>query len=312
MQRGSRNPQIEDAFVDVFGARVHYLHAGEGRPLLLIHGLTGSTGNWRRNIPALSRDASVYAIDLLNTGKSDRVRGLDSGLEATADRVAATMDALGLAEADIAGHSHGGAVALMLAARHPQRVRSLMLFAPANPYCDFGHLLLRFYATPLGAFAARMGPYLPREIQLLLLGRMYGDPARIVEGTLEGYIEGIRLPGSVDHLLAIVQSWFADMQNLESALPRIAGVPALLVWGDRDRAVSLASAKRLQRELPGSELVVVPGAGHVAFEEMPEETNRIMLNWLRRDPAASAVPPSIRRAAARAKCDVPRTASARG
>jgi len=273
---------MEDAFVEVLGARAHYVHAGVGRPLVLIHGLTGSAGNWRRNIPALSRDASVYAIDLMNTGKSDRLRGLDAGLEATADRVAEMMDALGLAGADIAGHSHGGAVALMLAARHPAHVCSLMLFAPANPYCDLGDLLVRFYSTPLGGYVAKTAPYLPREVQLLLLERMYGDPARIVEGSLEGYIEGIRLPGSVDHLLAIVQTWFADMKKLEAALPRIAGVPAMLVWGDCDRAVSVASAKRLQRELPGSELAVVRGAGHVVFEEMPDEANRLMLDWLRR------------------------------
>jgi len=307
LQRGSRNPEIEDAYVNVLGARAHYVHAGTGKPLVLIHGLTGSTGNWRRNIPALSCHASVYAIDLMNTGKSDRVYGLDAGLEATADRVAATMDALGLTGADIAGHSHGGAVALMLAARHPKRVRSLTLFAPANPYCDFGHLLLRFYSTPVGSFVARTAPYLPREIQLLLLGRMYGDPSRIVEGSLEGYIEGSRLPGSVDHLLAIVQCWFEDMKKLEAALPRIAGVPALLVWGDRDRAVSVASGKRLQRELPGSELVIVRGAGHVAFEEMPEKANRIMLDWLGRGNAANALTAYGRSSPARRRRELPQT-----
>jgi pimeloyl-ACP methyl ester carboxylesterase len=278
---------LEDAFVNVDGALVHYVHAGSGNPIVLIHGLTGSTGNWRRNIDALARDASVYAIDLVNMGKSARVAGLDASLAATADRVAAWMEAMGLAQADIAGHSHGGAVAMMLAARHPERVRSLVLFAPANPFSDSGDALIRLYSSAPGRRLARLAPYVPRWAQLILLGRMYGDPARIVEGSLEGYVEGGRIPGTIDHVLAIVRGWSADMAALKEALPRIASFPTLLVWGDRDRAVSLASGLRLERELPHSRLIVIPGAGHVVFEELPEVANPLMHDWLSRDPEAS-------------------------
>ena len=153
MQQGPR-PEYEEAYVDVLGARVHYLHAGNGRPMLLIHGLVGSSGNWWRNIDALASHASVYAIDQLNAGQSERIAGLDPSLEAAADRVAATMTALGLADADIAGHSHGGAVAMMLAARHPERVRSLILFAPANPYSTLSDFLVRFYGSWFGYLVA--------------------------------------------------------------------------------------------------------------------------------------------------------------
>src|SRR6202021_998221 len=158
----SRHSNIEEAFVVVDGVKIHYQCAGTGRPLLLLHGLVGSAKNWRQNISFLSRECSVYAVDLFDMGQSERVPGLDAGLEATADRLAACMDALGLAEADIAGHSHGGAVAMMFAARHPDRVRSLILFAPANPFCDLGHQLIRFYQTRFGIWLARLSPFLPR------------------------------------------------------------------------------------------------------------------------------------------------------
>jgi hypothetical protein len=105
-------PPIESAFVAVERACMHYLHAGTGPPMLLIHGLVGSSANWRGNIAALAQAASVYAIDQLNMGRSQRIPGLDAGLEATADRIAAAMEALGLTQVDIVGHSHGGAVAL--------------------------------------------------------------------------------------------------------------------------------------------------------------------------------------------------------
>jgi pimeloyl-ACP methyl ester carboxylesterase len=283
-------PPVEDAFVTVNGDRMHYLHARSGPPILLIHGLVGSSINWRQSIGPLSQIASVYALDQLNMGRSQRVASLDAGLEATADRLAATMDALGLAEADIAGVSHGGAVAMMFAARHPERVRRLILFAPANPFSRCGERLVRIFTNPLGRLAARIGPHLPRRFQRAALDRMYGDPARIPEGCLETYMEGLRIPGTMPHILAIVRTWFADMAKLEAALPLIAETPTLLLWGDRDQAVLPASAAPLQRILRRSELHIVPGGGHILFEEFPNESNRLMLDWLRRVPAPSLLP----------------------
>jgi 4,5:9,10-diseco-3-hydroxy-5,9,17-trioxoandrosta-1(10),2-diene-4-oate hydrolase len=274
------NPEIEEAFVLVDGNKVHYQRAGTGRPLLLLHGLVGSLKNWRRNISFLSRDSSVYAIDLFNMGQSARIPGLDAGLEATADRLSAYMDALGLGEADVAGHSYGGALAMMFAARHPDRVRRLILFAPANPFCDLGNQLIRFYQTRFGIWLARQIPFLPRMLKATALSRMYGDPSRVSLDALEGYTEGLRVPGTINHVLQIIQRWFVDMGLLRSALTGLVTKPTLLIWGDRDRAVGLNSARELQRTLPQSSLLVLPGVGHIAFEEMPEVCNQAMRDWL--------------------------------
>src|SRR5271154_210891 len=274
------HPKIEEAFVLIDGAKIHYQRAGSGRPLLLLHGLVGSAKNWRQNISFLSRHSTVYAVDLFNMGESDRVPGLDAGLEATADRLAAYMDAVGLHEADIAAHSHGGSVAMMLAARHPERVGRLILFAPANPFCDLGHQLIRFYQTPFGIWLARRIPSLPRMLKATALSRMYGDPSRVSVDALDGYTQGLHIPGTIDHVLQIVQRWFVDMGILRSALTRLASKPTLLIWGDRDRAVGLNSARELQRTLPQSSLLVLPGVGHIAFEEMPDVCNQAMHDWL--------------------------------
>jgi pimeloyl-ACP methyl ester carboxylesterase len=272
--------RAEDHFAEVDGLRVHYQRAGSGRPLLLVHGLVGSARNWRQNIQDLSCNATVYAIDLLNMGNSARVLGLDASLESTADYLARWMDAVGLAEADVAGHSHGGSIAMMLAARHPQRVGKLILFAPANPFCERGHQLIAFYNTRPGRWLARLIPALPRFIKATALGRMYGDPSRATLESLEGYTHGLTAPGSVDHVLRIVHGWHADMVQLRAALQQLADKPALLIWGDRDRAVGLSSARQLQQLLTQAELVVIPGVGHIAFEEMPEVCNRTMRDWL--------------------------------
>jgi pimeloyl-ACP methyl ester carboxylesterase len=271
---------IKEAYVPVDGATIHYQRAGTGRPLLLLHGLVGSAKNWRRNINFLSRDSSVYAIDHFNMGQSQRVPGLNAGLEATADRLAAFMDILGLDEADIAGHSHGGAVAMMFAARHPNRVRRLILFAPTNPFCGLGDQLIRFYQTRVGIWFARRIPFLPRMLKATALSRMYGDPSRVSSDALDGYTQGLHIPGTVDHVLQIIQRWVVDMGLLRSALTKLAAKPTLLIWGDRDRAVGLDSARQLQRTLPQSRLIVLPGVGHIPFEEMPEVCNQAMRDWL--------------------------------
>jgi len=287
MKQETPQPGYEEAFVDVAGARVYYLHAGSGRPMLLIHGLVGSSANWRNNIAPLAQHASVYAIDLVNMGKSQRVEGLDAGLRSTANRIVAVMSALGLTEADIVAHSHGGAVALMLAALHPRRVGRLILFAPANPYCRSCDPIVRTYSTPWGGLLAGMLPYLPAPIQRVALGEVYGGSDLVVDRCLQEVVLGLRSPGTLRHVLCVIRSWFAERAKLRSALRRVRRIPTLLVWGDLDRTVSLRSAAKLKRKLRGSELIVLPGGGHTVFEEMPEESNRILLEWLRRHPLSA-------------------------
>ncbi len=279
MRGASEKSEDVDVFLD--GRRIHYRRRGSGPPLILIHGLVGSLHNWRFNIDSLAASATVYAIDLLNMGESDRVTNLDAGLEATAERIVSFMDALGISQADLAGHSHGGAVALALAARHPRRIGRLILFAPANPFCDLGQALIRFYSSRLGQIFAKSIPLLPRWTKAVALGRMYGDPSRIAPDSLDGYTAGLTMPGTVDHVLAIVRSWSSDMARLRLALPALAGKPVLLIWGGSDRAVGLPSAYQLQGVLPQASLVVLPGVGHIPFEEMPSACNDAMLSFLK-------------------------------
>jgi pimeloyl-ACP methyl ester carboxylesterase len=191
------------------------------------------------------------------------------------------MESLGLAEADIVGHSYGGAIALMLAALYPNRVRRLILFAPANPYSHSSDLIVRIYSTAWGRYVARILPYLPAPIQRIALGEMYGDRERMVDSCLQQIVDGLRCPGTLRHVLSIVQCWFSEMSGLETLLRRVARIPTLLVWGDHDCTVSLALGIRLHRKLRASELIVLPGR-HSVFEESPEESNRIMLEWLSR------------------------------
>jgi pimeloyl-ACP methyl ester carboxylesterase len=274
----SRKFLVEESTVNVDGMRLFYCKAGHGPALVLVHGLVGSSKNWERNIQFLARFRTVYALDLANMGASERVAGIDPGLEATADRLAAAMDALGIRRADIAGHSHGGAISMMLAARHPGKVRRLVLFAPANPFCDFCRPLIRFYQTRIGVAFAYLVPRLPRALLKTALSRMYGDPKRVHEGALEGYTDGMNA-GTVGHILGIIRAWTDDMKALGEVLGAVATLPTLLIWGERDRAVGVRSGERLAALL-GARLLVIPGAGHLPFAETPEVCNKAVREWL--------------------------------
>jgi pimeloyl-ACP methyl ester carboxylesterase len=287
MEQESPPSGCEEAFVDVVGAHLHYVHAGTGTPMFLIHGLIGSSANWCNNIHALAQNASVYAVDMLNMGRSQRVEGLDASLRATANRIVAAMDVLDLAQVDIVAHSYGGAIALMLAALHPKRVRRLILFAPANPYSHASDLIVRVYSTACGRYVARMLPYFPASIQRLALGQMNSGPGR--DSCLQQIVDGLRCPGTLQYVLTIVHCWFNEMARLKAVLWRVWRIPTLLVWGDHDCTVSLDSAIRLHSKLRASELIVIPG-GHSVFEDSPEESNRIMLDWLGRHSLPDTLP----------------------
>jgi pimeloyl-ACP methyl ester carboxylesterase len=267
---------------------MRYLRAGSGPPLVLLHGLLGYSFSWRHNLEAFAAHRTVYAPDQLGAGYSDRVPGLDCTLRAIALRTLDFLDAVGVREFDLLGTSHGGGVAIMMAAllgeRGDARLRRLILVAPINPWSPHGRRLGPFLATPgiAQAFAWTM-PRAPFSYRFLLR-RLYGNPRRIPPGTLEGYARPARIPGTFEYGLSILKSWLADLDELKRLLPSLAGIPTLLIWGKADPAVYASSAEPLHQHLPNSKLVLYPGVGHLPYEEVPEEFNRTVLEFLKERP----------------------------
>jgi pimeloyl-ACP methyl ester carboxylesterase len=109
---------------------------------------------------------------------------------------------------------------------------------------------------------------------------MFGDRSRIPPGTIEGYLAPLAKPGLFEHALSIVRSWTRDLRDLEATLPKLAGIPTLLMWGSKDSAVYASSAEPLAKYLPNSKLIVFPGVGHLPYEECPEEFNRELIEYL--------------------------------
>ena len=270
---------IDEHWVSIDNARMRYLRAGSGPALLLVHGLLGYSFSWRFTIPAII-GRTVYACDMLGTGFSERPANLNCSLRASAERLLRFLDAVDVSSCDLLGTSHGGAVAMMAASLAPERFKRLILVAPVNPWSEHGKGLARLLTNPLvKPWFFDLVPHL-ELVHGYVLRRMYGDPRRIRPGTLEGYSAAFRIPGSFRYGLSVLHCWNNDLQELENALSRISHFPTLLIWGERDTAVNLSSAQRLREQFRHCELVVFDGVGHLPYEEVPEQFNRAVVQFL--------------------------------
>jgi pimeloyl-ACP methyl ester carboxylesterase len=271
---------IEDLRMNLDGLSCRYQHAGSGPALVMVHGLMGYSFSWRHAIPVLAQQSTVYALDLPGTGFSDHSSDLDYSLAAGAKRLLRFMDEAGIASCDLLGTSHGGALAMMAATLAPQRVRRLILVAPANPWSEHGRFLIPFLSNPLVApVFLQLAPRL-RVLQEFFFRRLFGDPQRIRPGTLEGYLDRMRTRGSFEYGLSVIRTWKRDMKELQAVIPRIAHIPTLLIWGDRDAAVEPASANHLKAQFQNCRLLMLEGVGHLPYEEVPEEFNRAVALFL--------------------------------
>jgi pimeloyl-ACP methyl ester carboxylesterase len=265
------------------GSRMRYLQAGSGPALLLVHGLLGYSFSWRFALPALAQQSTVYAVDMLGAGFSDRPANLDCSFKAAANRLRCFMDKVGLNTCNLLGTSHGGAVAMMTAELAPERFPRLILVDPVNPWSAHGKRLSIMLSNP--AVSPLFLGLAPRMSILheIYHRRMFGDPRRVPPDSLEGYRKPMRIPGSFEYALGILRTWNRDLQELESMLPRIAHIPSLLIWGSLDTAVDPASASRLKKHFKNCRLIMMEGVGHLPYEETPDEFNRITMEFLSAD-----------------------------
>jgi pimeloyl-ACP methyl ester carboxylesterase len=240
--------RVRSAHARVGHTRLHYRVAGDGPPLILVHGYGAASSWWHRNMGPLAEQRRVYAPDLGGFGRSWPKHRFS--LEGTVECLVSWMQELGLPRADFCGHSMGGHICLRLAAAHPDCVRKLVLAdasgLPLNARLlqlawrsmrSQGHTRFRFAPIAL-ATALQAGP--------LVLG------------------------GALHDLLA------DDVQTVLSGI----AAPTLLVWGERDLLVPLALGQALHRAIQGSRLVVVPGAGHNVMFECPDQFNQFVLDFL--------------------------------
>ncbi len=271
-----RTHGIQHRQVAIDGNNIHYLEAkpqspGPDRPLILIHGLGARATDWAPLIPGLAGAGyHVYALDLLGYGESSRPVHGDFSLRGEEHVVTGFMHALGIPQADIAGWSMGGWVAMLTALDHPEIVHRLMLYDSAGLYfrIDFPSTLFSpDDRAGLQALVARLEPDKP-SIRI---------PAFAVPGMLRRFRENRWIVNrSLDSMLA-------GRDVLDFRVSRLR-MPVLIVWGTEDKLTPFASAERLHELVPRSVLVGLRGCGHLAAAECARQVLPVTVRFLQAEP----------------------------
>ncbi|MGQ0837642.1 alpha/beta fold hydrolase [Actinokineospora sp.] len=280
--------------VESAGIRLHVRRTPGTGPVtaLYVHGLGGSATNWTDLAGQLAGHAPGIAVDLPGFGRSAPPEGFDYTLEAHADALAAWLRGLDLGPVHLLGNSMGGAITMVLAARHPDLLRTLTLISPAVP--DLRPSVNRMSDPRLAlAFLPLVGPPVrrqlarltPRERAMQLLDLCFADPSqvsaeRVAEAERE-YADRAALawanPALARSTMGLIRAWLAPpSRSMWTLAPRI-GTPALVVWGTEDRLMTVRKAPRTARLLPRARLLVLPRVGHVAQMERPATVARAVL-----------------------------------
>ena len=253
--------------------RWHVQETGAGPTVLLLHGAGASTHSWRDLIPDLARDHHVAALDLPGQGFTQPGTRGRSGLAHVTEDIAALIAAQGWQPRIIVGHSAGAALALRLAAVLPERglptPRVVGINAALSPFEGLAGWLFPVLAkalalNPLTALAFTAGGNRAARARRLI----EGTGSRLTDEGLGYYARLIGDRAHVEGTLAMMAQW--DVSRLLDTLPRI-DAPCLLITGDTDRAVSPAISDRAATHLPDARRTSLPGLGHLAHEEAPED-----------------------------------------
>jgi len=267
-------------FLDVGEAKVAYYEEGEGKPLLLLHGCPFSSYIWRKVIPLLSPRYRCLAPDLLGLGDTETPEGAAWSLRAQADMVVGFLDALGIESVHVVGHDHGGAVAQLLAAEHPDRVDRLVI-SNAEAYDNWPseeeRPFVRATQVPvLGDVVLWAWSRRPLFRLALKEAKAVYNPEALTPELLDGYI---RANLSDHRRRAKTRRFLAgqfDQENNQVTTELLVDLrrfdhPTLLIWAADDPHFGPEWGERLYHDIPGAVgLELLPETGHLLMEERPE------------------------------------------
>lgn len=253
-RRRIRHAAARRQVVTLDGYEIHTEEHGAGETaVVLLHGLSGSTRWWDRNVPELAEHHRVLIPDLVGFGRSPRPALRLPPLDAVAALLARWLDQLELERVHLIGHSMGGQVAIHLSARHPDRVDRLVLVDSAGVPRPL---------TPRAAlqFAAELAPIW-----------RWGDPLFLPTIMGDAWTAGpLTLLQAIGHILR---------DDVRPLLQQVEA-PTLLLWGERDSWVPLSYGWEMRQLIPGAQLAVLRGASHNPMVDRPADFNRLVLRFL--------------------------------
>lgn len=294
-------PPWPGAVEEVNGVRMHVrrtdpaLSPDDAPTALYVHGLGGSSTNWTDLGTLLAPAGRGVAVDLPGFGFSEPRPGFDFSLTSQADLLAEYVTGLDNGKVHLFGNSMGGAIALLLAARRPDLVRTLTLISPAVPDLRPNP---RRLSDPRMALAVlpvlgkpvrrRLGALTPAQRARQVIELCFADPSRFPEQRLAELAEehGKRMafgwaePALARSTFGILRDWVRPgASSLWAVVPKVR-VPTLVVWGEKDRVITARKARRTVDLLPNGRLLMLRNTGHVAQMERPVEVAQgVLAMW---------------------------------
>lgn len=278
----------ESRFMEVNGMKVHVRIVGVGEPVFLLHGSFASLHTWDAWQQAMSPYYQTISLDFPGHG----LTGPDSlkhyGIKDYSELVQALAKELAITQYHVAGNSMGGAVAMQLASDYPGNVLSLNLIDAAGaPAAESsmrdstsqkksnsgGAWIFQVARHPI--FSKLLLSCTPKFLFKLNMKQVYGDDAKVRDEVTTRYYELMLREGNRQATL----DRLSQPRNSNIQYERLT-MPTLILWGAEDQWIPLAQGKRLQQALPGANLVILDGVGHVPMEESPTETVSEYLSFL--------------------------------
>jgi pimeloyl-ACP methyl ester carboxylesterase len=263
-------PTANDA--SVFGYRIHYLEAGSGDPVILLHGTGGEGARWMPTIKGLASNFRIISLDQIGFGHSDKpLTTYHSGV--FAGFLARFMKTIGVPRATIIGQSMGAGVALCLAVHNPEMVERLVLVnggsyrAASDPP-----------PAPPNWHDRQIANSGTLEESREYLRKLYYDHSFVTEELVEqNLILRLRSAYTIESMQTANARGLGALTEEE-----VRGIkaPTLLVWGTNDRLSPVANADKLNAAIENSRKVLIDRAGHYPFLEQAEKFNRIVLEFL--------------------------------
>ena len=270
---------------DYQGIKINYYEAGQGPPVLLLHGFGGCAYTWRYLIPPLAVAHRVLTLELKGYGLSDKPRDGHYAVADQADIVAEFIRRQDLHDLVIMGHSMGGGVALMtylkLQQDDPGRIIKLVLIDSAG-YPQKLPWFIRLAKIPGANILAALLP--PRFAAALVLKKCYYHKDQITEEQIDTYAYYGSLPGAQEAISQTAKQLVLKDKEMEALIAqyRTIQVPVLLIWGVEDEVVPLNVALNFTRDLPNAQLVPLRRCGHIPPEEEPEATRQAIMDFLKK------------------------------
>jgi pimeloyl-ACP methyl ester carboxylesterase len=255
--------------VTIYGAKIHYVEAGTGPTVILLHGLGGSWQNWAFNIAPLAAKYHVIALDQIGFGKSDKPM-INYRIGTYVDFLDQFYKQLKIERASLVGNSMGGWIAAAYTAAHPDKVDRLVLEDAAGyaPPKDFDYRLL-YNLNPSTRDAMKQVAKLVFYNQAL-----FGSEAAIDQAMTA------RINAGDGYTIKSLTESIIRGEDFVDAQVKTIKQPVLIVWGKQDGLTPVSDGERFKRDIPNSTLLVIDQCGHVPMVEKAAEFNAAVLKFL--------------------------------